>query len=106
MDRFLVKLNRYVAYLLIPVVFLMLMTGYRSTGNFTFMPRGFADLLHRIHLNVVFLFLFTLHTMLSLRVVFMRKKRGGRLLDVLLILFGTGIFGLFTYLSLRLILPI
>jgi hypothetical protein len=44
--------------------------------------------------------------MLSLRVVFMRKKRGGRLLDILLILLGTGIFGLFTYLSLRLILPV
>jgi hypothetical protein len=106
MDRFLIKLNRYVAYLLIPVVFLMLMTGYRSTGSFFFISRGFADLLHRIYLNVGFLFLFTLHTMLSLRVVFMRKNRGGRLLDLVLILLGTGIFGLFTYLSLRLILPV
>ena len=105
LDCFLTKLNRYTAYLLIPVVLLMLMTGYRSTGSFPFIPRGFADLLHRIYLNVVFLFLFTLHTLLSLRLLLKRKMRGGRLTDVLFILLGAGMFGLFTFLSMWLILP-
>jgi hypothetical protein len=106
LDRFLTKLNRYASYLLIPVVLLMLMTGYRSTGAFPFIPRGFADLFHRIYLNAVFLFLFFLHTLLSLRIVLKRKQRGSRLLDVVLILIGTGMFGFFTYLSLKLILPL
>ena len=106
MNRFLTRLNRYVAYLLIPVVLFMLVTGYRATGNFPFIPRGFADLLHRIHLNVVFLFLFSVHTMLSLRIVLMRKQMGGRLLDAAFILIGAALFGFFAYLSLKLILPI
>ena len=105
-NRFLQKLNRYTAYILIPVVLFMLMTGFRMTGHFIFMPRGFADLLHRIYLHVIFLFLFTVHTLLSLRTVFMRKNIGGRGLDVTFILIGVGLFVFFTYLSLRLILPI
>jgi hypothetical protein len=105
LDRFLTKLNRYTAYLLIPVVLLMLMTGYRSTGAFPFIPRGLADLLHRIYLNVVFLFLFCLHTLLSLRILLRRKQRGGRLTDVVFILIGAGMFGVFAFLSLKLILP-
>jgi hypothetical protein len=105
-DRFLQRLNRVVAFLLIPVVLVLLVTGYRMTGSFSFIPRGLADLLHRIHLNVVFLFLFALHTMLSIRIALLRKGRGGRLLDVLFIGVGAALFGFFAYLSLKLILPI
>jgi hypothetical protein len=105
LDRFLTKLNQCAAFLLIPVVLLMLMAGYRATGSFTFIPRGFADLLHRIYLNMVFLFLFSLHMLLSLRTLLKRKQRGGRLLDLIFILIGAGMFGVFTMLSLKLILP-
>jgi hypothetical protein len=105
-DRFLQKLNRYISYILIAVVIAMLMAGYRMTGNFTFIPRGLADLLHRIYLNVVFLILFITHTLLSLRIVFKRKSISGKYIDVTFILIGVGLFGFFTYLSLKLILPI
>jgi len=105
-NRFLQKLNRYISYILIAVVIAMLMAGYRMTGNFTFIPRGLADLLHRIYLNVVFLILFITHTLLSLRIVFKRKSISGKYIDVIFILIGVGLFGFFTYLSLKLILPI
>ena len=106
MNRFLQKLNRYISYIIIAVVIALLMAGYRMTGNFTFIPRGLADLLHRIYLNVVFLFLFITHTLLSLRIVFMRKGIRGKAIDVTFILIGIGLFGFFAYLSLKLILPI
>jgi hypothetical protein len=106
LNRFLQVLNRYISYTLMAVVFVLLMVGYRMTGNFTFIPRGLADLLHRIYLNVVFLLLFITHVLLSLRMVFKKKSISGKYLDVIFILIGVGLFGFFTYLSLKLILPI
>jgi hypothetical protein len=105
-NRFLQRVNRYCAYLLIPVMFLILMTGFRMTGHFPFIPRGVADLLHRIYLNVIFLFLFALHLFLSLRFALLRRNIGGKVLDALFILAGAAMIGFFSYLSLRMILPI
>jgi hypothetical protein len=103
LNRALLRINRYTAYLLIAVTLLMLITGYRMTGNFAFISRGLADLLHRIHLNIVFLFLFVLHTLLSIRVLIIRRGLWRRYLDVVFIIIGTGILGFFSYYSLKLI---
>ena len=105
-NRFLVRLNRYIAYVLIAVVLATLVAGFRMTGNFIFIPRGLADLLHRIYLNVAFLFLFLIHTLLSLRIVFKRRGIDGKGIDIPLILIGVGLFAYFSYLSLKLILPL
>lgn len=105
-NRFLLKFNRYTAYILIPVILFMFVSGHRMTGNFTFISRGFADLLHRVYLNIVFLFLFLIHTFLSLRFLLMRRNIKGRWLDLLFILIAVFIFGIFSYLSLKLILPL
>ena len=105
-DRFLIRFNRYISYILIAVVIAMLVAGFRMTGNFIFLPRGLADLLHRIYLNVVFLLLFLTHTLLSLRIVFKRRGISGKGIDIPFILIGVGLFGYFTYLALKLILPL
>ena len=57
-DKFLIRFNRYLAYVLIAVVVSILLFGYRLTGNFGFIPQGLADLLHKVYLNIIFLFLF------------------------------------------------
>ncbi len=103
-DKFLIRFNRYLAYVLIAVVVSILLFGYRLTGNFQFIPQGLADLLHKVYLNIVFLFLFLTHTLLSLRIVLMRKNVKKKLLDVLFIMIGVGVFGVFSFLSLRLLL--
>lgn len=103
-DSFLVKLNRYVAYALIPLTLLMLVTGFRMTGSFGFFSRGFSDLLHRVYLTMGFVVLFTVHVLLSVRTVLMRKRIRSRLLDVLFITAGAGLVGYFTVLSLRLVI--
>ena len=106
LDRVLIRFNRYIAYILIAVVIAMLVAGFRMTGNFIFIPRGLADLLHRIYLNVVFLLLFLTHTLLSLRIAFKRKGIGGKGIDIFFVLIGVGLFAYFTYLALKLILPL
>ncbi len=105
MNRFLVKLNRWTAYVLFPIGIFMLIMGYRITGSFVFIPRGFADLLHKIYLHAIFLILFTLHSLLSIRFALMRRRIQSVYLDVLFILVGVGMTGYFSYLSFRLILP-
>jgi hypothetical protein len=54
---------------------------------------------------VLFVFLFFLHSLLSIRFALMRKNIRSVYLDVLLILLGLGMSGYFSYLSFRLILP-
>lgn len=105
MKKFLVKLNRWSGYILFPTGIFMFILGYRMSGSFVFINRGFADLLHKIYLNVLFVFLFFLHSLLSLRFALMRKNLGSVYLDVLFVLLGLGMAGYFSYLSFRLILP-
>ena len=105
-DRFLIRCNRYISYVLIAVVMAMIIAGFRMTGSFIFIPRGLADLLHRIYLNVVFLLLFLTHTLLSLRIAFKRRGISGKGIDIPFILIGVGLFSYFSYLALKRILPL
>ena len=104
-NRFLVKFNRYIAYILIPVTLFMLMSGFRMTGNFSFIPRGLADLLHRVYVHSAFLVLFIIHVVLSARIALMRRHVRGLWLDILLAVVGLAVIVYFSYLSQRLILP-
>jgi hypothetical protein len=104
--RALVRINRYVAYLLIPVTLFMFITGFRMTGTFTFFSRGSADLLHRIYVHIAFVVLFSVHVVLSVRIAFARRGVRSRFLDWSLAAAGVGLAAYFSVLSLRLILPL
>lgn len=97
MNRFLIKFNRLISYILIALFVAMLITGYRSVGHFTFMTRGLANSLHIVFLNVSFIVLFVIHSMIGIRLALTRNKIKGWFIDVVLILFGCVLIGGFVY---------
>ena len=103
MNRFLAKLNRIMAYILLALVVGILITGYRMIGYFTFIPRGLADYLHRIYFNVPFIVFVVVHSLLSIRVSLMRKKRGSVYLDIILAIAGIGLIAFFSYFALSIV---
>jgi hypothetical protein len=102
LNRFLVSLNRIVSWILIALVVSLLVTGYRMIGFFSFIPRGLADSLHRVYLNVPFIILVTVHILVSIRISLMRKKKQSRVLDVVFIVAGTTFAAVFSYFALSL----
>jgi len=98
LNRVLIKINRYIAYALLLIAVVVLVTGYRTTGHFAFFSRGFADITHRIHLNISFIALLALHALLSVRFALLRKRIGGAYIDIMLLLIGTVFVGLFVLL--------
>jgi len=97
MNKFLIKFNRVISYILIALFIAMLITGYRSVGHFTFMPRGIANSLHVVSLNVSFIVLFVIHSMIGIRLALSRNRIKGIFTDVVLILFGCLLIGGFAY---------
>jgi hypothetical protein len=97
MNRFLSRLSRTVAYILIPLFIFILITGYRSTGYFTFMTRGMANSLHIIYLNIAFILLAAVHALISIRIALMRNGVKGKYVDVLLIITGIVFVAGFSY---------
>ena len=98
LNRVLIRINRYIAYVLLLIAVVMMVTGYRTTGHFAFFSRGFADITHRIHLNISFIALLALHALLSVRFALLRKRIGGAYIDIMLLLIGTVFVGLFVLL--------
>jgi hypothetical protein len=88
LNRVLVRINRIIAYILLLVAVVMLVTGYRTTGHFTFFSRGFADITHRIHINIAFIVLLAVHAVLSIRSALLRRKIGGAYIDIVLTITG------------------
>ena len=78
------------------------MTGYRMIGFFRFVPRGLADSLHRVYLNIPFIVMVTVHILLSIRISLMRKKKQSRMLDIVFIVVGTAFAAVFSYFALSL----
>ncbi|MHB1253296.1 MAG: hypothetical protein ACYCZ1_03940 [Candidatus Humimicrobiaceae bacterium] len=101
MPKFLVKLNRLFAYILIPLVIAILITGYRNTEHFTFINRGVANLLHSVWLNLAFLVLFTVHSLLGIKLALIRNKVTAKYLNALLVVIGILFIAGFTYFSFR-----
>ncbi|MGM0366393.1 MAG: hypothetical protein ACQEP5_07625 [Actinomycetota bacterium] len=102
MDNFLRKLNRIFAYLLLPLFILLMVTGYRQVGYFTFLTRGMANALHQIYINISFLVLFTAHALISIRFALARNRVKGLYLDILLLVTGVVFIGGFAYFALAL----
>ena len=97
MDRFLIKLSRIASYILIVILFLMLITGYRLTGHFIFITRGFANTLHSIYFNIAFIIFFAIHSLIAIRFAFIRNKIKGKYIDILLIAIGVAFIAGFIY---------
>jgi hypothetical protein len=102
LNRFLVLFNRIVSWILIALVVSLLVTGYRMIGFFSFIPRGLADSLHRVYLNVPFIVLVTVHILVSIRISLMRRKKQNRALDIVFIFIGTAFAAVFSYFALSL----
>ena len=76
---------------------LIIITGYRQTGHFTFIPRGLANTLHQIYLNIAFLVVGSIHALTTIRRALMRNKIKGLYIDILLIVLGVSFVGGFSY---------
>jgi hypothetical protein len=102
MHSFLIRLNKVIVYVKIALVVGLLITGYRMIGHFNFINRGLADSLHRVYLNVPFIVLFILHTLISVRISLMRKRQNSLFLDILFLVVGVAFAVYFSYFALSL----
>jgi len=100
LDKFLRVFSRISSYVLIVLFVLMMVTGYRNTGHFTFITRGFANSLHTIYINIAFIFLATIHALISIRFALAKKKVKGWYIDVLLFVTGAVFIAVFTFFAL------
>ena len=97
LNRFLAIFSRVAAYVMIVIFIVIMITGYRSLGLFTFMGRGLANTLHIIYLNIAFLVLASIHALISIRFALARKNVKGRYVDILLLFIGAVFIAGFTY---------
>ncbi len=97
MEKFLLKLSRISAYVLIILFVLMMISGYQQMGHFTFISRGMANTIHQIYLNVAFLFVGTIHALTAIRRALKRNRIKGTYVDILLIILGILFIGGFSY---------
>ena len=97
MERVLTRINRISAYILIALVLVILVTGYRQVGYFTFFGRGLANSLHQIYLNIAGLVVGAVHVLLSVRRALIRNQIKGIYINVILALIGIIVVGGFSY---------
>ena len=97
MEKILTRISRISAYILIVLVLLILITGYRQVGYFTFFTRGLANSLHQIYLNITGLVVGSVHVLISIRKALARNKIKGVWANILLIALGVAIVGGFSY---------
>ena len=97
MEKVLTRINRISAYILIVLVLLILITGYRQAGHFTFFTRGLANSLHQVYLNITGLIVGAVHVLLSIRRALIRNKIKGIYINIILALIGIVVVGGFSY---------
>jgi ABC-type sulfate transport system permease subunit len=97
MEKVLTRINRISAYILIVLVLLILITGYRQVGYFTFFGRGLANSLHQIYLNIAGLVVGAVHVLLSVRRALIRNQIRGIYINIILALIGIIVVGGFSY---------
>ncbi len=97
MEKILTRINRISAYILIVLFLLILITGYRQVGYFTFFNRGLANSLHQVYLNIAGLVVGAVHVLLSIRRALIRNKIKGIYINIILALIGIVVVGGFSY---------
>ena len=100
MEKILTRISRISAYILIVLVLLILITGYRQVGYFTFFTRGLANSLHQIYLNIAGLVVGSIHVLISIHKALARNRIRGVWIDIMLIVLGIAIVGGFSYFTL------
>jgi len=100
MEKTLTRINRISAYILIVLVLVIFITGYRQVGYFTFFGRGLANSLHQIYINVAGLIVGSVHVLLSSRKALARNKIKGIWVNIVLVILGITIVGGFSYFTL------
>lgn len=88
MKRIYNRINRTIAYILIPLFLLMALTGFVTGGKSNILERGVSALLHQEYLNILFTVLVTVHTLFGVNIMLARRKIKGRLINGLLIAAG------------------
>ena len=97
MEKILTRINRISAYILLMLVLLILITGYRQVGYFTFFTRGLANSLHQIYLNIAGLVIGAVHILISIRKALARNKIKGIWVNIILVILGVAVVGGFSY---------
>jgi len=97
MEKILTRINRISAYILLVLVLLILITGYRQVGYFTFFTRGLANSLHQIYLNIAGLVIGSVHILISIRKALARNKIKGIWVNIILVILGVAVVGGFSY---------
>jgi hypothetical protein len=97
MEKILTRINRISAYVLIVLVLLILITGYRQVGYFTFFTRGLANSLHQVYLNIAGLLVGSVHVLISIRKALARNRIKGIWVNIILIILGAAVVGGFSY---------
>ena len=100
MKRVYNRINRTIAYILIPLFLLMAVTGFVTGGKSKIMERGISALLHQEYLNIIFTVLVTVHTLFGIHIMLARRKIKGKLINSMLIAAGFVVITGFTVISL------
>ena len=100
MEKILTRIYCISAYILLVLVLVIFITGYRQVGYFTFFGRGLANSLHQIYINVAGLIVGSVHVLLSSRKALARNKIKGIWVNIVLVILGIVIVGGFSYFTL------
>lgn len=86
-NRFLYKVHRWVSWALVPLMIIVVVSGYAYVRKVKFLQRGLAFRLHDV-LDLPLILLIVAHVVLAARFELMRFKIKGRIVDGLLLVLG------------------
>jgi hypothetical protein len=84
LDRILYRIHRYISWILVPFMIVVVVSGYAYTRDLTFLHRGYAYYLHETFDLPLFILLIA-HVMLAARFELKRFKIKGQITDILLL---------------------
>ena len=100
LDRFLFRMHRWISWVLLPFMIIIVVSGYAYIGKVRGLHRGLAYDLHT-KLDLPLILLIVAHVVLAARFELMRFKIKGRIVDVLLLILGTCVALAVLYVELR-----
>ncbi|KYK31048.1 MAG: hypothetical protein AYK19_17530 [Theionarchaea archaeon DG-70-1] len=86
-NRLLYKVHRFISWLLVPLMIVVVVSGYAYVRKVKFLNRGSAFYLHDT-LDLPLMLLIVAHVVLAARFELMRFKIKGRIVDGLLLVLG------------------
>ena len=86
-DRYLFKMHRVISWIMVPLMIVVVVSGYAYTRNIKFLHRGLAFDLHT-RLELPLLLLVVAHVVLAARFELRRFKIRSKVVDVILLISG------------------